>query len=441
MTTWYTSKRFQIIAVAVLAACALGEGLVGICLKDNDFLWHRDLGRAFLQGDDPYAAGGYHYLPARTMINAATAWLPYRSDRLLVFVCALAALAWTLRAWQRLADRAQPLDRASAFAAVVFTLGITGAYLQRDLDDCGLQILLLFFLTAAVTHLAVGQARRCGCWLALAAVYKLTPFLFLPYLCYKRQWRAASWMVLGTAALCLAPACHLGWQNNLKAHEQWWAATRQALSTASPSENGVEPPNHRNQSLTLALARTVETYPPGHPLHMDHPLFVQFGHLEPAVAKRAVQGVLVVFALALAWRFRKRLQIPGAPAELAREWAALTILTALLSPLCWLQHLVLVVPAVFLLVRARLGPVAWSSWQSLAAMVCSPIMIFAGQRDLLGQGLFLLAMSYKVHTWAALSALAMVLMSRQSTRISAMLPLTKQGRSEQRPCFPQSKSA
>jgi len=109
----------------------------------------------------------------------------------------------------------------------------------------------------------------------------------------------------------------------------------------------------------------------------------------------------------LAWRFRKR----AAPASDAflREWAVVTLLAAILSPMCWLQHLVLVLPSVYLIVRAGLQPGAWGSRQRAVFWVAACLMIFAGQRDLLGQNLFLLAMSYKVHTWAALALLWLVL--------------------------------
>ncbi len=407
---WYTTRRFRVIALYVLVALTVGEGVVAICLKDNDFLWHRNLGKAFSAGK-PYANGGQHYLPARTMFNAATAWLPYRADRTLVYALALGALAWTMRKWRGLAGGRQPLADSLAFATAVLTLVVCGAYLQRDLDDCGLQILLLFLLTAALASLHAGKRMWCGWWLALATAYKLTPFLFLPYLCYKRQWRAAAWMAVFLGVLCLAPALWLGWETNWQAHKQWWEETRTALSLTDPSENGIEPPNPRNQSLTLALARLVQTYPPGHPLYLDNPFFLQLGDLDPATAKRIIQGILLALAAILAWRFRAK--APQDSGSLLHEWAIVMLLAAILSPMCWLQHLVLVLPAVYLVARANFEGVRLSRAQRVVFWIAAAIMIFAGQRDLLGQQLFLLAMSYKVHTWAVLTVLALVLTLRK----------------------------
>jgi alpha-1,2-mannosyltransferase len=410
----------------VLLAAVLGQGIVGVFLRDNDFLWHRHLGEAFLEGE-PYKAGGTHYLPARTMLDAATAWLPYRIDRAVVYVAALAALAWTLLAWRRLADGAdrsrggdeQAFDgRNGALAAIGVTLVITAAYIQRDLDDCGLQLLLLFFLTAAAVALRAARPLACGFWLGLATAYKLTPVLFLPYLCWKGQWRAAVSMVAILGVLCLAPAVWLGWDKNQEAHRQWWAQTQASLGADDPVENGVEPPSPRNQALTLALARLVETYPPGHSLYVDHPLFAQFLDLAPRQAKRVVQGALLLFAGLLAWQFRGG-RSAGAAHRWPREWAIVTLLTAILSPLCWVQHLVLALPAVFLVVRAALQRGGLARWQWCVAALAGVVMLFAGQRDLLGQGLFMVAMASKLHTWAALAVIALVLSLRRSSQAAA----------------------
>src|SRR4029077_19706421 len=123
--------------------------------------------------------------------DSACVWLPYRVDRAIYTAAALISLCGTLFLWNRLASRLAPIGPRTFFAASVFTLTALASYLARDLSDCGLQILLLFFLSAAVLCLAEERRFWCGFWLALAVAYKLTPILFLPYLCWKRQWQAA----------------------------------------------------------------------------------------------------------------------------------------------------------------------------------------------------------------------------------------------------------
>src|SRR5262249_28466914 len=149
----------------------------------------------------------------------------------------------------------------------------------------------------------------------------------------------------------LAPVLYLGWDTTLDCHRNWLEFSHRCMTIADPSLNPLEPPRHLNQGLAHAVARYVQNYPPGHPLALNHLWFVQFGNLEPHLAKRAVQAVLLLLAGVLAWRFRRPLRTEPDTGDLAHEWAAVTLLCALLSPLCWLQHLVLIIPCVFLWCR------------------------------------------------------------------------------------------
>jgi hypothetical protein len=197
----------------------------------------------------------------------------------------------------------------------------------------------------------------------------------------------------------------------------------QKLATLEdPSENGIERPSHRSQSLKLAIARYLQTYPPGHPLFIDrdydddgcalraipkdapnycrrHPLFVQFLDLSPATARRIVAAVLGVIALGLAWRLRRRWLLAGDRrgaenrSSLAPEWAVACAFVALLSPLAWLQHLTLALPCAYLAIRDALmrGGRRWPRWALLGfVFVCVWIL----QRDPLTKQLALVAMSY-----------------------------------------------
>ncbi len=411
---WHTSRPFLTAAWIGLSFFFVFCVVQGVADRDNDFLWHRQLGQRFLQGD-MYSGYGEHYLPARIMIDAWSAGLPYRLDRALFCLLALGALAVTVVIWDRLAQRRHWLERRARAVAAALVLTLMAFYLLRDFQECGLQILLLFFLSAALYSVYLGRHWLCGFWLGLACVYKVTPLLFLPYLAYKRQWRAAGWSLVFFFLWCLAPALWLGWSQTIDKHREWLTCFTQNLALDDPSENGIEPPNPRNQALSLAIARYLQTHPPGHRLHLEHPLFAQFGDLEPATAKGVVKGVLLCLALVLAWRFRKPWSPDWSDSSLAQEWSVVCVLAAILSPLCWQQHLVLVLPAAFLWLRACVAQERLPSWQLVAAALAI-LIIIAVHRDFLGQQLFLVAMSYKAHTAAALVFIGLVLtLSKERT--------------------------
>jgi hypothetical protein len=407
---WYTSRRFLLGALLVLAVVVLVEGYLAISVRHNDFLWHRDFGIDFLAGA-PYGNGHDHYALGRGLLNALIAWMPYRASRGLCYVLASVGLAVVLHGWNRLAARTnlQSVPRLG-LASAILTLLLLGPYLVRDLDECGLQLFLLFFLSVALFALTAGRQVQCGLWLGLAVVYKLTPALFLPYLLWKRQFRAAGSMMVCTIVLSLAPALYLGWDTTVACHRHWLEFAARCMRLDDPSENGVEPPRHQNQSLPFAIARYCQTHQAGHPLALDHPGFVQFGNLDGPTAKRVVQAILLALAALLAWRFRKtasRQLSDGGPIELASEWAAVLVLCALLSPLCWLQHLILVLPCAFLCIRAWLTGQS-QRWQGVVLSLIAVVTLLI-HGDILGRRLFYVCMSYKPHTVAALMLMAMVL--------------------------------
>jgi hypothetical protein len=404
-------------AILAVLAIFLGQAFWSVFLRQNDFEWHYNVGTAFLAGD-PYGRNSDHYPLGRTMFNGALAMLPLRWARLTVFLIAAAGLAWSCSKWRNLGigkpRSVAPIDTAAMVAA----LAILAPYVMRDLDECGLQLLVLLMLTAAAVALSRGLAWRAGLWLALATAYKATPLLFLPFLLWKRQWRAAAAMVVFGIAINLLPAVWLGWDKMVSCNAQWLARARYAAAQG-PSDSPILycPPQPRNFALQVALARYLEDfyYPPESLFPQDHPGYVNFGWLEPAAASMVVKSILLVMAAALAWRFRRPWTTPGTGDAVARpcdsfaiEWAVVTLLCALLSPFCWKQHLVLALPCLFLVIqdlfyRERLPRMRLAALALIAALV-----IFT-KRFPWGQELSIVVASYKPDTIAMLLTVLLTL--------------------------------
>lgn len=411
---WYCTPGFRRIAIVGLISVASIQGYWAIFVRKNDFAWHMNLGKAFIDGD-PYRDIVALYPLGRAMLDAVPAALPYYAARAAVYCLALLALGLTFWIWNQVANMRRPVNKALAFAAAVGSMALLFPYVLRDLDECGLQILLLFMLGAAMLALSCGRSIVCGMWLGLATSYKVMPLLFLPLLVWKRQWRAAAYMVSFIVIWNLIPALYLGWNKTIQVHKQWLAQVRQSMSNDDPSENGIEPPNPRNINLTAALARFVQTYPKGHPLHLEHPAFVQFGNLEPRTAGLVVKALLLSLAGILAWKMRRGWGPDQGQADIATDWAAVCVLSALLSPLCWKQHLVVLLPAVFLTWRAILSDPRGSRRQIVGLAIIGFVAIGL-KRGVLGHDLSIVAMSYKFDTWTALLAMALVLTLPRSNR-------------------------
>jgi len=412
---WYETPRFRHIAELVLALVVAGEGVVAIFLRNNDWEGHRQVG--ILARTQGLAATPWPWNSlGRVAFDAALSLLPRLAGRALCYMLAVVVLGACLYLWDRMVDREAPAAKPTVFAATVASLFATFTLWQRDLDDCGLHLFLLFFLTASAWYLVRGRKVFSGFWLAVAIVYKTSPALFLPFLLWKRQWRIAGWAVGFTLLLSILPALWFGGGAAFEYHRRTLDTMLRSARVQDPSQNLIQDrPSLQNQALGPALARYLETHPPGDPLVLAHPLFRQFGDLAPERARRVVTGATLLLVALIAWRTSSlgSLGSPGRSAptsgEWAVEWSAVTILPVLLAPVCWKQHLVVMLPAVFLVAREQIlrggRPVARSAAVWLIALLC----LLSAPDGPLGRDRAALLGSYKTFTLAALLALISVL--------------------------------
>jgi hypothetical protein len=433
---WYETERFRWWCIAGFWFVVAVKAVQSIFLKDNDFAWHMALGRSVLLGT-PYVSPdggvfGTHYPPGRALIDAGFALLPYRLARTICFACAMGALLVASRVWRELTDAMQPVSPGLHFAASVFAFVLLAPWVVRDFDECGLQILLLFFISMAAWMVWRGARIAAAAWLALAITWKAAPLIFVPLLLWKRRWVAAL-ATLGFVLVfnAIVPAVLWGPATAQQALTRYFNEFRRVATLQDPAENGVEPPTHRNQNLPFAIARYLQTYPPGHPLfintdYADHecepkdisddcradPLFVQFLDLPAATAKRVITVILSILALALAWRMRRGWSLANGPATggyssaLAPEWAVTCALAALLAPLTWLQHLTLALPCAYIAVRETMVS---PSRLRLAALGVVFLCTWILQRDPLSLRLSLIVMSYHEEVLAVLILIVMTL--------------------------------
>ncbi|MEX2285531.1 MAG: glycosyltransferase family 87 protein [Planctomycetaceae bacterium] len=422
--TWYTGPRFRRTALAVIGVAIVVQGCYAVFRRDGDLLCHINYGNHFLQRE-PYANPGNYYPLGRVMVDVVFTLGGYHLTRAVFYGLAIGALIWCFRIWEQIASASDgqhnPASRARMFAASMLTLVVLVPFIIRDLDECGLQIFLLLMCSLAVAAFQRGRLASTGFWLAAAATYKATPLLFLPFLLWKRQWKAAGCMALFIVAFNLLPATYLGWEKTLAAHQYWFTHMQSIAGDtpeAHPSVPGIELPKHQNVGLSAAFARLVETYPPGHPLFIDHPLFFQFGNLSPERAKLAVKVLIVLLGAALAWQMRRPYTAGDTDIAIAANWAVTCIFCAILSPLCWRQHLVLLIPAVLLLARSLLlGKV--QSKQRLIVLAGISAAFFLTHRTVFGKELTIVLLSYHCLTFAAVAMAFLVLTMPAHRRAAA----------------------
>jgi hypothetical protein len=194
-------------------------------------------------------------------------------------------------------------------------------------------------------------------------------------------------------------------------------ATRVASpSTAVVVVEDAEKP--QNQSLSSVLSRYLETVSSDHPSYITHPLFKQFGDLSSSRAAIVSKIVLAIFGLWLAWRWRRPWSGKGGLDRYAVEWAGVTLLIALLSPVCWLHHFVLMFPAMLIVTSSLMLDETTRYWRWVTLAMTVFITLLSHQ-ELLGKPLNILLLSYKVHAFAALAGLGLLLTVRAPESIRA----------------------
>ena len=384
---------------------------------DGDFDIHREFGRRFLAGEDLYLAHPgevvgfcFNYMPISAMYYAPLALLSPNVGPLARYAVALVCLALT---FSMLAAMVRPQcdPRRWDHAAVIALTALLGLhYLLRDLTDGGPHCILLAMLVGGIYCAWRGREKLSALWFGLAIAVKMSPGLFLPFLVWKRKWRLAAYTTIATALWIALPAVVMGPANWWK-YQQCW--NRVALNVAGDKMDSNRQNNElriQNQALKPALLRYLVKYPPGHPLKVDHPADVAVLSLPSAVANRVANLSLLAVLGGFAWWSRRRYRGADDPAWLL-ESSAVLILVLLLSPLTWLQHMPLLIPAIYLLVAQNRAVEKLPRWATVAlwAYVVFSLLL---NRGTLGARNYFLLLSFHTHTLCMLILMGLVMVLR-----------------------------
>jgi hypothetical protein len=245
---------------------------------------------------------------------------------------ALLALWWAFRLVEAPDVPFPPLACA---AAVLLSL----KPIIDDLNHGNVNLFILFLVMAALTAYRRGLDLVAGIVLGLAIACKITPALFVPYLLWKRSWRALIGVAAGLALFLwpgVVPSARLGAEHNQNQLRSWYRGMVQ------PFLAGKVTSEHNNQSLPGLVAR-LATHQPSFstfvenaytPTRYDNRL-----ELSAAQAKLLVQGCAALFALLIVWSCRTPTQ-PRQGWRLAAELSLVLLGMLLFSERTWKHHCV-----------------------------------------------------------------------------------------------------
>ncbi len=400
-----------------IAACVVAVAVQWVAIVQRranhlgDFDVSREFGRRFLAQQYLYAGGvHYPYMPSAAMYFAPLAVINPGLGIALRYSVAVGCLWLTLRMLKKMVlGRSQEIS-SKGFAVVSLTLVLGSHYIIRDLDDGGPHLILLAVLVGGIYCAWKGQESIGALWFGLATALKAPAGLFLLFFVWKRQWRMAAGTVAATAFWVALPMVWMGPAGWWRHQVEWTRVAFRSVvgdrtAVAEMSEQRVQ-----NQALRPAVMRYLVTYPEGHALRLPHPGYVPVMNLHPMTANRLATGVMLGLLAIFGWRTRRRHQEKPDP-EWLLEASAVLILALLLSPVTWLQHLVLMVPAFYLIVAEAWGFRKLGKAAS-AAMAAYVVFALVLNREVLGKDLYLLLLSYHTHTLGMLLVLGVLLLRR-----------------------------
>ncbi len=210
-----------------------------------------------------------------------------------------------------------------------------------DLIHGNVNLFILFLVVGGLYAFHRGRQAGGGLLIALAIACKVTPALFLPYLVWKRAWRALAGCAIGLVLfLWVVPSCFLGWQKNQELLTSW--ADHMIVPFVV---HGEVTSSHENQSLPGVAVRLLThkpsfiVYAPEWPHAPQPQRYDNLFDLPDAAAPWVVKGAELLFVGLVMWRCRQAL-VPRAGWRLAAEFSIIVLGMLLFSERTWKHHYV-----------------------------------------------------------------------------------------------------
>jgi hypothetical protein len=331
------------------------------------FTGYTQVGEVVLQGGDPYGLRINTWPPFFLFIAAGLALLARLSlpGALLLWQLGSVAAIWgACRLLPQLAGE-EPVPFTSA--AVLVPVLMTARLLQEHLQHTQINLFLLFLVLLAFHWFRRRRDALGGLALAVAVSTRAVPIIFLPYLLYKRAWRAAAWTgALLVVLNVLLPLIVFGPTRTVERWRAWRAVA--AAETADPT------PVYPNQSMLAALKRLLTTEGGAR-----DPVRYAIAAWPTSRVQGLFYGLVALGVLGLALAFRRH---PAGLADrtLVGELAVCLCALPLVSPLAWKAHFVTLLVGYWLAWRVIRGRGPWTLWwASCACLTLSAAALLGGR--------------------------------------------------------------
>jgi hypothetical protein len=339
---WASAQRWFVVALLGLFIALSAQYTLKVLANRSAFVRWRAQLDGLDRGENIYDVYVYPNPPIMALVlkplaDIEPAWAGALLWYYLKVAMTLAALYWVFR----LVPGNGPTFPPWAKALVVL---LSLRPVMGDLVHGNVNLFILFLVVAGLYAFHKGRQAGGGLLIALAIACKVTPALFVPYLVWKRAWRALAGCGVGLVLfLWVVPSCFLGWAENQRLLTSW---TNQMIVPFLV--HGEVTSVHENQSLPGLAARLLTHRPSfiewdkAPPHHLSAQFYDNAFDLPPAVPRWIVRGAELLFVGLVVWRCRRPLAA-RAGWRLAAEFGVVLLGMLLFSERTWKHHCVTLV--------------------------------------------------------------------------------------------------
>jgi hypothetical protein len=347
---WWQAGKIEVGAWCFIA------GLLGVLViqgfrmayraEGNDFGSYLCAASALWAGNNPYLVPmpfPYLYPLFLAFVLIPLTFVPFWLSSTAWILLSVGGLAVSCVWLQKVASHecGVGLDRRLAFPALVVLLAFFSP-VESNMIQGQVNLFVLLCCVGFFCSVAGNRPAWAGAWLAAAIAIKGLPAVLLMFLVLRKQYRMVLWTLFFTAVFCAIPVVVAG-KSVVTYYQSYWDAF------VLPSMAGVRANTSTHFSLQGSLARLVP--------------------MLPAIWLKVVCGSGVMLALLA-------VEVAAARSGRTRKdiWPFCAYLVAclLLSPMVEMHHLVLAIPAVYLLGVKAFFDRSWTTrgvWLSIAAFV------------------------------------------------------------------------
>ncbi|MEO1747089.1 MAG: glycosyltransferase family 87 protein [Pseudomonadota bacterium] len=338
----------RVMAVIGMIGLAMTAYVLGAELfdggKTKDYpLWY-DFANRIMAGEPLYDSGRYLYPPTMVVLLAPFSFLTPALFYAFLIVLSVGALYLCVLWSMRLSAGDKPLPWQLALVPIIMML----PQIFENFDLGQPHIILLAIMLAGFGFMREGKPLAAGAMFGLAAALKVFPISILPYLIWRRYWKAAGSMVAALMIiLVVLPSPIRGYERNLNELSQWFVAM--AGDEDGFGQREQQNWSWKNQSvvaITHRLVRDID-YKKGREGEGDAKMNIT--SVDYRTANYILLGVIAVIGLMFIAILLPRGRLDQK--RLAEEWGILLCLMTIASPLSRTYYFIWLLFPLFVLVQ------------------------------------------------------------------------------------------